>query len=110
MAEANGERHITERLDRVIHERARLGIMAILVGGGRTEFTALKKMLSLTDGNLSAHLRVLDKSGYITETKEFVGRRPKTAYRATEKGIQAFREYMDSLERFMKIVSQEDVQ
>jgi DNA-binding HxlR family transcriptional regulator len=109
MAEANGEGHITERLDRVIHERARLGIMAILVGAGQTEFTALKKMLSLTDGNLSAHLRVLEKNNYIIETKEFVGRRPKTAYRATEPGIQAFRGYMDCLEKFLRIVSQEDM-
>ncbi len=108
MGEENSERYITEGLDRVIHERARLGIMAILVGAGESEFMTLRKSLLLTDGNLSAHLRVLEKSGYIAEKKEFVGRRPKTAYRATEEGIRAFRTYVDSLERLLKIVSKED--
>jgi DNA-binding HxlR family transcriptional regulator len=105
MSTENTRRHITEGLDRVIHERARLAIMAILVGGGEVEFTALKKTLGLTDGNLNAHLRVLEKNSYISETKEFVGRRPKTAYRATEKGVNAFRSYIDSLERFLKTIS-----
>lgn len=99
---------ITEQLDRVVHERARLGIMAILVGAGRTEFTALKKTLELTDGNLSAHLRVLEKNGYIIETKEFVGRRPRTAYQATDRGIRAFRTYVDGIEQFLQIVSLKD--
>jgi DNA-binding HxlR family transcriptional regulator len=97
--------HITEELDRVIHERARLGIMAMLVGGGEIEFTALKKSLGLTDGNLNAHLRVLEKSGYISETKQFIGRRPRTVYRATEKGVDAFRDYIDRLEQFLKSIS-----
>jgi DNA-binding HxlR family transcriptional regulator len=97
--------HITEELDRVIHERARLGIMAMLVGGGEIEFTALKKSLGLTDGNLNAHLRVLEKSGYISETKQFIGRRPRTVYRATEKGVDAFQDYIDRLEQFLKSIS-----
>ena len=105
MTEEGRGRHITEGLDRVIHERARLGIMAMLVGGEEIEFTALKKSLGLTDGNLNAHLRVLEKSGYISETKQFIGRRPRTAYRASAKGMEAFRKYIDGLERFLKRVS-----
>lgn len=105
MVEDNRERHITERLDRVIHERARLGIMTILVGGGEVEFTVLKKTLLLTDGNLNAHLKVLEKNGYIAETKQFVGKRPRTGYRATEKGVYAFREYIDWIEQLLKSIS-----
>jgi DNA-binding MarR family transcriptional regulator len=98
---------ITEGLDRVIHERARLGIMTILVREEGAEFTALKKSLSLSDGNLNAHLNVLEKSGYVTVTKEFVANRPRTTYRATERGRRAFREYIDALERFLKEISGE---
>jgi DNA-binding transcriptional ArsR family regulator len=105
MVEENREGHITERLDRVIHERARLGIMTILVGGEEVEFMVLKRTLLLTDGNLNAHLRVLEKNGYVTETKRFVGKRPKTAYRVTEKGVEAFRMYIDGLEQFLKSIS-----
>jgi DNA-binding HxlR family transcriptional regulator len=105
MVEEDRERHITERLDRVIHERARLGIMTILIDGEEVEFMVLKKTLLLTDGNLNAHLRVLEKNGYIAETKQFVGKRPRTAYRATEKGVNAFREYIDWLEQFLKSIS-----
>ncbi len=105
MTEERKGRHITEGLDRVIHERARLGIMTILVDGGEVEFMALKKTLLLTDGNLNAHLRVLEKKGYISETKQFVGKRPRTAYRVTDTGMEAFRKYIDRLERFLKSVS-----
>ncbi len=105
MTEKSRGPHITEGLDRVIHERVRLGIMTILVGGGEVEFTVLKKTLLLTDGNLNAHLKVLEKNGYITETKQFVGRRPRTGYRATENGVHAFRGYINWLEQFLKSIS-----
>jgi predicted ArsR family transcriptional regulator len=97
--------HITDGLDRIIHERARLGIMAILVGEQQAEFSALKKSLGLSDGNLNAHLKVLEKSGYVAVTKEFVANRPRTTYRATDRGRLAFRDYIDALERFLKNIS-----
>jgi DNA-binding HxlR family transcriptional regulator len=105
MGEDNRNQQSTEGFDRVIHERARLGIMAMLVGGGDVEFTALKKALLLTDGNLNAHLKVLEKNGYVTETKQFVGKRPRTGYQATEKGVRAFREYVSWLEQFLKSIA-----
>ncbi len=107
MAEESREQYITEGLDRVIHERVRLGIMAILVGEQQAEFSVLKKALALSDGNLNAHLKVLEKSSYITVTKQFVANRPKTTYRATDRGKRAFRDYIDALERFLKEFSGE---
>ena len=96
---------ITDTLNRVIHERARLGIMTKLVVEGESGFTALKKSLSLSDGNLNAHLKVLLKNEYILMTKEFVANKPRTAYRVTDKGEQAFNEYISSLENFLKSIS-----
>jgi len=96
---------ITDSLDRVIHERARLGIMTILSAEDEAEFTALKKALNLSDGNLNAHLKVLEKNGYITVLKEFVKNRPRTAYRVTREGREAFEAYVGSLEKFLRSVS-----
>jgi DNA-binding PadR family transcriptional regulator len=96
---------ITDTLDRVIHERARLGIMTKLAVEGESEFTALKKSLSLSDGNLNAHLRVLEKHGYISATKEFVKNRPRTVYHITDSGSRAFEEYVESLEFFLNSIS-----
>jgi len=96
---------ITDTLDRVIHERARLGIMTKLAVEGESEFTALKKSLSLSDGNLNAHLRVLEKHGYISVTKEFVKNRPRTVYQITDSGRRAFEEYVESLEFFLNSIS-----
>jgi DNA-binding HxlR family transcriptional regulator len=96
---------ITDTLNRVIHERARLGIMTKLVAEGESGFTALKKSLSLSDGNLNAHLKVLLKNEYILMTKEFVANKPRTSYSVTHKGEQAFNEYINSLERFLESIS-----
>ena len=99
---------ITENLDKVIHERVRLGIMTILMTQGEADFTELKKTLALTDGNLSAHMRVLKESGYVSVTKQFVGNRPRTTYRITDSGKQAFEEYIDSMELFLKGISRSE--
>ncbi len=96
---------MTDSLNRVIHERARLGIMTKLMAEGESGFTALKKSLSLSDGNLNAHLKVLMKNEYILMRKEFVADKPRTTYRISEKGRLAFGEYIDSLEKFLKSVS-----
>ncbi len=101
----NSKMPITDTLNRVIHERARLGIMTKLVAEGESGFTALKKSLSLSDGNLNAHLKVLLKNEYILMTKEFVANKPRTSYSVTNKGKQAFNEYINSLEKFLKSIS-----
>ena len=90
-----------ENLDRVIHERARLGIVASLAARGEMTFVELKEGLGLSDGNLSVHARVLEDAGYIKISKKFVGRKPRTAMSLTPKGRTAFRRYLDELERIV---------
>jgi DNA-binding transcriptional ArsR family regulator len=91
-------------VDPLIHQPTRLKIMAALAGldeGSRVDFNFLLELLSLSDGNLSAHLQKLEKAELIGVEKEFVNRYPKTWARITEKGRRAFEEYVDSLERII---------
>jgi len=90
-----------EGIDRLIHERARLGIMSSLAGTGAMTFGELKETLVMTDGNLSAHARVLEEAGYIRIVKTFAGRKPQTTMSLTAKGEKAFKEYVDYLERMV---------
>ncbi len=86
-----------------LDNRVRLGIMSILVVNDRVDFTTLKEMLDLTDGNLASHLRALEKEKYVDFSKQFIGRKPKTTYAVTEKGKKAFNEHLDALEALLKI-------
>jgi len=88
-------------IDAVIHERARLAIVAALAVSAELSFNELKSMLGLTDGNLSAHARTLDDAGYIVIEKTFRGRRPYTALRLTPKGRKAFSRYLDTLRQIV---------
>ena len=85
-------------LDRVIHERVRLGIISALAANQSLTFNDLKKLLETTDGNLSVHARKLEDAGYIRCTKSFEGRMPKTEYRLTEEGSKALTKYIDHME------------
>jgi DNA-binding MarR family transcriptional regulator len=91
-------------LDEVIHQRARLGIMAALIACQQqeAEFTTLKERVGLTDGNLSTHLSVLEQHGYISIEKMFVARKPKTWVHLTETGRVAFQRYVASLEAIIR--------
>jgi DNA-binding MarR family transcriptional regulator len=89
-------------LNPVIHERSRLALMTYLISAGETSFSDLKRDLSLTDGNLNLHMRVLEKHGLVKVQKAFVERRPRTTYLVTEKGIRAFEEHVSVLERILK--------
>ena len=87
-------------LDRVLHEKARLGILASLAGShGGLLFNDLKQLCSLTDGNLSRHLAVLDEAGLIETWRGTTGPRPQTMYRLTAGGRQRFSEYISVLEK-----------
>ncbi|WP_419251794.1 winged helix-turn-helix domain-containing protein [Caulobacter sp. ErkDOM-YI] len=86
-----------EHIDEVIHGRVRLGIMAYLSGAEVAEFNALKARLSVTDGNLSVHLRKLEDAGYVAIDKSFVGRKPLTRVSLTEIGRTAFGLYLDAI-------------
>lgn len=85
-------------LDRVIHERMRLGIVSALAVNDHLSFNDLKKLLKTTDGNLSVHARKLEEAGYITCEKYFEGRVPKTEYRLTPPGRSALERYLDHME------------
>jgi DNA-binding MarR family transcriptional regulator len=88
----------TVDLDRLIHERLRLGIVSALAVNDSLGFTELRDLLRTTDGNLSVHARKLEEGGYLTCTKSFVGRTPHTEYRITAKGRQALKRYLDHME------------
>jgi DNA-binding transcriptional ArsR family regulator len=86
-----------DQIDAVIHERVRLAIVSALAVAPELSFNELKEMLSLTDGNLSAHSRTLDEAGYIVIEKTFQGRRPYTTMRLSPKGRKAFSKYVETL-------------
>lgn len=92
---------IHDKIDEVIHQRVRLSIVSTLAGVDGLEFTELKSLLGLTDGNLSTHGRVLEEAGYVEVEKHFKGRKPQTVYRLTKSGRAAFRRYVDNLERML---------
>lgn len=85
-------------LDRIIHERMRLGIVSALAVNDSLTFNELKKLLQTTDGNLSVHARRLEQVAYLECTKSFEGRMPKTEYRLTAAGRKAFERYLDHME------------
>ena len=91
-----------EALDDTIHQKARLGIMSTLLAAGEADFRLLKEALALSDGNLSAHLAVLEERGYLEARKEFVRRKPHTTYTPTEAGRAAFHGYLLALERIVR--------
>lgn len=89
-------------LDRIIHERIRLGIVSALAVNSPLSFSELKKLLETTDGNLSVHARKLEDAGYISCAKSFVGRVPKTAYRLTSEGRRVLEKYLKHLEALIQ--------
>lgn len=91
-----------EKLDRVIHERGRLAIMSLLAAVDSLSFTELKEQLKMTDGNLSVHMRTLEESGYVSVSKSFVNRKPRTEYALTQEGREAFGEYIQALEEIVQ--------
>jgi DNA-binding transcriptional ArsR family regulator len=102
-SEANAGRYSYDGLDRVLHEKARLGILTALVSRQEaTPFTELSRLCALTDGNLSRHLDVLTEAGLVEVHKGFEGRRPLTTCRITALGRKRFREYLTQLERVLR--------
>lgn len=90
------------KLDRLIHERLRLGILSALSVNDSLSFNELKKLLESTDGNLSVHARKLEEAGYIGCSKTFDGRVPKTEYRLTAAGRRALERYLDHMEALIQ--------
>lgn len=89
-------------LDRLIHERVRLGIVSALAVNGVMPFTDLRNLLGTTDGNLSAHARKLEDAAYILCHKSFEGRTPRTDFELTPKGRGALQAYLDHMEAIIR--------
>lgn len=96
------EKSAAPNLDRLIHERLRLGIISALAANESLTFSDLKKLMNTTDGNLSVHARKLEEAGYISCTKSFEGRLPKTEYKLTAAGRSALEKYLSHMESLIK--------
>lgn len=94
------------QLDRVIHEKGRLGIMSALAASPRMSFRELRELLEMTDGNLTAHVRTLHEAGYIAVIKEVDAGRPITSYSLTQTGRTAFSGYLKLLAQVIHEASQ----
>jgi DNA-binding MarR family transcriptional regulator len=90
------------KLDRLIHERLRLGILSALAVNESLTFNELKKLLDTTDGNLSVHARKLEEAGYIGCVKSFEGRMPRTDFHLTTAGRRALERYLDHMEALIQ--------
>jgi DNA-binding HxlR family transcriptional regulator len=93
---------VSPDLDRLIHERIRLGIVSALAVNRSLTFNELKALLKTTDGNLSVHARKLEEADYILCTKSFDGRLPKTEYRLTSGGRRALEKYLNHMEALIR--------
>lgn len=89
-------------LNKAFENRIRLGLMSVLMVNDSVDFSTMKEMLDITDGNLASHVTALEKEGYIHVKKEFVGKKPLTTYSATKFGMKAFNEHLDALEKLLK--------
>ncbi len=90
------------KLDRLIHERLRLGMLSALAVNRSLTFNELKKLLGTTDGNLSVHARKLEEAHYVACEKSFENRLPKTEYRITAEGRRALERYLDHMEALIR--------
>ena len=95
-------KRLVDDLDPMLHEKGRLAIVSVLAAVDSVSFTELRDTLEMTDGNLSVHLQKLEEKGYVSITKQFVGRRPLTTCRLTKPGQQAFARYLNHLEALVR--------
>ena len=93
---------LTQRLDRVIHDRTRLAILAALAASETLAFNDLKDITGTTDGNLSVHARKLEDAGYVLCEKTFAGRMPRTEFRLSASGRRALEKYLDHMDAIIR--------
>lgn len=89
------------QLNKEFESRVRLGIMSILMVNDWVDFSEMKALLEVTDGNLASHSNALEKANFIEVKKEFVGKKPKTSYRVTQAGRSSFNDHLDALEKLI---------
>lgn len=92
---------LIDDINKAFDHRIRLGIMSVLMVNEYADFTGLRELLDITDGNLASHLKALEKEGYIRVEKQFINRKPNTRYSKTVSGRKAFQKHIDALERLL---------
>ncbi|MFL9845156.1 winged helix-turn-helix domain-containing protein [Flavobacterium rhizosphaerae] len=95
-------KNILQHINKAFDHRIRLGIMSVLVVNEYADFTTLKELLGVTDGNLASHAKALEAENYITVEKQFIGKKPNTRYIATKEGKKAFRQHIEALEKLIQ--------
>jgi len=95
-------KEIIGNINKLFESRVRMGVMSVLVVNDWVDFNGLKELLEVTDGNLASHLSALEKNDLIKVKKQFIGKKPKTSYRSTKTGKEAFRKHLDALEQLIK--------
>ena len=91
-----------DNLDKVMSHNSRLQIMSVLAVNDSYDFTSLRELLQITDGNLATHIKALEREKYILVNKSFVDRKPSTRYKITEKGRSAFKKHIDALDELVR--------
>lgn len=94
-------KNILQHINKAFDHRIRLGIMSILMVNEYADFTTLKELLGVTDGNLASHAKALEAEQYIMIEKQFIGKKPNTRYIATKEGRKAFKDHIDALEKLI---------
>lgn len=95
-------KNFIDTLNKAFESRIRLGIMSILMVNDQVDFTMLKELLQITDGNIASHISGLEKLGYVSVTKQFVGKKPNTSYAVTTTGKDAFKMHIQALEQLIQ--------
>lgn len=94
-------KNIIQNINKAFDHRIRLGIMSVLMVNEDADFSTLKELLGVTDGNLASHAKALENENYIRVEKQFIGRKPNTKYIATKEGKKAFQEHIEALEKLI---------
>lgn len=89
---------VIAHINKAFDHRIRLGIMSVLMVNDSIDFTNLKELLDVTDGNLASHIKALEQEEFIRVTKQFIGKKPNTTYSATDAGKMAFKNHLNALE------------
>lgn len=94
-------KNLISNINKAFDHRVRLGIMSILMVNEFADFTTLKELLGVTDGNIASHIKALEKKGYVKVEKSFIDRKPNTRYSATKKGREDFKKHIDAIESLL---------
>lgn len=94
-------KNIISNINKAFDHRVRLGIMSVLVVNEHADFTTLRELLGVTDGNIASHIKALEKKGYVKVEKSFIDRKPNTRYSATKKGREDFQKHIDAIESLL---------